>query len=187
MADPATEPSGVRKLYLVRLRSEPTPEGGAPRRLRTVERGFADRSAAEADCAQRDRTAFLSDLGGDLFAFVPYVTETFFDLTSFDPPVFLDWLTDANIPHPEGTAEWRDWERWWTAVWPALDNQQRLRLCEALDKFSFYEIVEVDWLAQPSAEVPQEWWPEVPEPSPPPGEEGDGEAWAVENDPEIPF
>src|SRR3954447_1266228 len=108
-----------------------------------VERAFADRAEAErfrVECERKARLecndpgfwyrgGFLSGREG---------VSTPLQLTSFDPPVFFDWLQDADIPPPGSRFHFRDWMDW---VQQCLDlpDHQRLKLFEALDRFRFYE------------------------------------------------
>lgn len=109
-----------------------------------IEGTFGNRDDAEAFRRQRERAARLSRRDHGLFWSQAYHTPTLFELTNFDPPIFLDWLEDADILRPEATNA-LGWRRWWERVCNHLTQRQRDHLFTGLHKFNFYEILEIDW------------------------------------------
>jgi hypothetical protein len=152
------------KLYIVRRRlvgdESPRHNGGRGPIDPRIEGTFSNRDEAEAFCRQRESAARLSRRDSGLFWFRAYATPTLFDFTHFDPPIFLDWLEDAGIPQPQATNS-LGWGCWWAQVRNHLTKQQRQRLFEGLHKFSFYEILEIDFYD--GTDIP----PEELEPIPP--------------------
>jgi hypothetical protein len=98
---------------------------------------FAERDAAEADCAERERQARARvnpfRRGGASLA----------DLTSLEPAVWHDWLLDAGVappaPGPDGVT---DWGQWWDAEQGRWDELQRARVWQGLDRMRFFAVVE---------------------------------------------
>jgi hypothetical protein len=133
--------SGSGKVHLVRRR--PDRWGCYRGQAGPVQRAFTERGAAEAYRLENDRRAWL-DRRAVLEALTgPASLQSPFELTSFDAPVFLDWLQDADIPPPP--ADLREplaCVEWWEGC-QHLNEVQWLRLFEALDKVRFYEITEV--------------------------------------------
>ena len=104
--------SDAGKVYLVWRR--PDRRGFYRGQTGPVRRAFADRGAAEAfrqesDCrAWLDRRTVLEALTG------PASLQSPFELTTFDRPVFLDWLEDAGIPAPpDDLREALECVEWW--------------------------------------------------------------------------
>src|SRR5262249_10205857 len=75
------------------------------------------------------------------------------DLTSFDEPILHDWVLDAGLTPPEpltvasrkkGRPPFpsRDWLAWGEGHVEQMTDVQRARIRQALDKVSFFEIVE---------------------------------------------
>jgi hypothetical protein len=140
-----------------------------------IQRAFAERGAAEAfrqECDRKawfDRRPVVEALTDPASALSP------FELTSFDPPVFRDWLEDAGIPAPpDDLRAARECVAWWEGC-HRLSDVQWLRLFEALDKVHFYEIAEVelsgdgrraalpDYGRVLGGEGRPEWWEERPD------------------------
>jgi hypothetical protein len=134
--------SGAGKVYLVRRRTEGWVNGRV--KAGTVVRAFTDCAAAEASRDESERQARLDRRTVVEVLTDPEFVRSPFELTSFDPPVFLDWLEDAGIPAPPADARWTTLEcvEWWEGC-RDLSDLQLLRLFEALDKFRFFEITEV--------------------------------------------
>ncbi len=73
-------------------------------------------------------------------------------LTSFPEPVFLDWVHDLGLTPPpiekikrrygKKPISLRNWDRWWEETAPAMSDEQRARIWKALDKLTFFEIVQ---------------------------------------------
>jgi hypothetical protein len=133
---------GSGKAYLVRRRTDSWVNGRLT--AGTVVRAFTDRTAAEAFCEQSERQARLDRRVVAEVLTDPEFVRSPFELTSFDPPVFRDWLEDAGIPAPPAGARWTTLEcvEWWEGC-RDLSDLQLVRLFEALDKFRFCEITEV--------------------------------------------
>jgi hypothetical protein len=130
------------KVYLVRRRPD---RWGYHRGMAgPVQRAFTERGAAEAYRQECDRQAWL-DRRPVLEALTdPATFQSPFELTSFDPPVFLDWLVDADIRlPPDDLRATLECVEWWESC-RQLSDLQWLRLFEALDKVRFYEITEVE-------------------------------------------
>jgi hypothetical protein len=156
------------KLYLVRRRlvgnESPRHNSGRGPIDPRIEGTFANRDDAETFCRQREHAARLSRRDSGLFWYQAYATPTLFDFTCFDPPVFLDWLEDADIPRPHAS-DALSWSRWWGQVRNHLTKQQRHHLFEGLHKFSFYEIVAIAWY-DGDADIPPEELETIPPLSP---------------------
>jgi hypothetical protein len=67
------------------------------------------------------------------------------DCTSFPPNVLHDWLLDAGLTPPttDPKDELKSWKAWWKQSRKTLTAQQRAKVWEALDKFRFFEVVEL--------------------------------------------
>ena len=67
---------------------------------------------------------------------------------SADAAVLLDWLTDAGFaPPPPGADEdfpERDWVKWWSEALPTWTEEEQARAWKALDRVSFFEVVETE-------------------------------------------
>ena len=142
--------AGPRKLYIVRGNQigGPTSGGWTPPKFEKarVERAFADRHDAEAFRDRLEREARASCRFEYVFVSEHNDFYDLFKLTRFDPPIFLDWLRDADIPVPEPLPRHGyDWYRWWEGCREQLTDRQLSKLYEGLHIFTFYEIVEVDW------------------------------------------
>ena len=133
--------SGSGKAYLVRRRTDSWVNGRLT--AGTVVRAFTDRTAAEAFCEQSERQARLDRRVVAEVLTDPEFVRSPFELTSFDPPVFRDWLEDAGIPPPP-LERWDGqedvFEKW---LWD-LSLAQRERLYEGLHNFRSREVVEID-------------------------------------------
>lgn len=134
--------SDAGKVFLVRRR----PGRGSSSRGQAgpVQGAFTDRGAAEAFRDESERRAWLDRRTLVEALTDPEYVAAPFELTSFDPPVFLDWLEDAGIPAPPADARWTTLEciEWWEGCGD-LSDVQLLRLFEALDKLRLFEIAEV--------------------------------------------
>ncbi len=143
--------SDTGKVYLVRRL--PDRWGYYRGQFGPVQRAYTERCAAEAYRQECDRRAWLDRLPVLEALTGPATLQSPFELTSFDPPVFLDWLQDADIPLPpddlRATAECI---KWWEGC-RQLSDVQWLRLFEALDKLRFYEVTEVG-LAEDGRQAP---------------------------------
>jgi hypothetical protein len=109
-----------------------------------VERGFTDRAAAERFRDERERAARVSWRDFWVFYTCPEIPGLY-GLSSFDWPVLFNWLLDAGIlpppdEDPKASQAWRDW---WNGCARSLTELQRARLFEGLDRFHFYDIIEV--------------------------------------------
>jgi hypothetical protein len=137
--------SGAGKVYLVRRR--PDRWGYYRGRAGPVQRAFTERGTAEAHRLECDRQAWL-DRRAVLEALTdPASLQSPLELTSFDAPVFLDWLHDADIPlPPDDLRATLECVEWWEGC-GQLNEVQWLRLFEALDKVRYYEITEVELAA----------------------------------------
>src|SRR5690349_21691078 len=72
---------------------------GYPRSLEPLRRAFANRDEATAFLSECEETARASGNLTPLYAMWEAL-DGLLKLTEFDPPVFLDWLEDHDIPHP---------------------------------------------------------------------------------------
>jgi hypothetical protein len=134
--------SGSGKVYLVRPR--PDRWGYYRGKAGPIRRAFAERSAAEAFRQECDRKAWFDRRSVVEALSDPASVQSPFELTSFDAPVFLDWLQDADVPPPpDDRRATRECVEWWEGC-GRLSDVQWLRLFEALDKVRFYEIKEVE-------------------------------------------
>jgi hypothetical protein len=139
------------KVYLVRRR--PDPWGYHRGRAGPVQRAFTERGAAEEHRQECDRQAWLNRLSVLQALTDPATLLSPFELTSFDAPVLLDWLQDADIPlPPDDLRATLECVEWWEGC-GRLNDVQWLRLFEALDKLRFVEVTEVG-LAADGREVP---------------------------------
>jgi hypothetical protein len=145
-----SEPEPItRRIYAVRRRALSDKDKPGP-----AERAFPSRAAAEEFRAGRERSLRAEGDARPLLEDGSF--SSVFDLSSFDPPVLLDWLLDADIPAPP-PSRWtyqgdRDlWEEWLQALTPG----QVAHLYEALDRFTFYEVHEVELIE--GAYTPDAW------------------------------
>jgi hypothetical protein len=165
--------SGSGKVYLVRRR--PNHWDYFRGRAGPIQRAFADRGAAEAFRQECDRKAWFDRRPVGEALTDPASAQSPFELTSFVPPVFRDWLEDAGIPAPpDDLRATTECAAWWEGC-HGLSDLQWLRLFEALDKVRFYEIAEVELSADGQrAALPDyecllgskgrpEWWEERPD------------------------
>jgi hypothetical protein len=58
------------------------------------------------------------------------------------PPSSPTGCATPALTPPEGAAS--DWAAWWEANAPAMSDDQRARVWQALDKVRFYEVVETE-------------------------------------------
>jgi hypothetical protein len=67
------------------------------------------------------------------------------DCTSFPPKVLHDWLLDAGLtpPTPKSQDDLTTWKVWWNKSKKTMTEQQRAKVWEALDRFRFFEVVEL--------------------------------------------
>ena len=130
------------KVYLVRRR--PDRWGLYRGQFGPAERAFLERGAAEGYRQECDRRAWLDRRAVLEAQTDPATLQSPFELTSFDRPVFLDWLQDADIPlPPDDLRATVECVEWWEGC-RGLGEVQWLRLFEALDKVRYYEITEVE-------------------------------------------
>ena len=71
---------------------------------------------------------------------------------AFPEPVFLDWVRDLGLNPPpieqikpkysDKIFSLRDWDDWWEKNAPQMTNEQRAQIWKALDRLTFYEIVQ---------------------------------------------
>jgi hypothetical protein len=151
--------AGTRKLYVVqRIEFGWQGDGRDPWHGGEVERAFRTRKAAEAFRAERDRAVRLAGDPGPLCQ-AAYHVDSLLRWTEFDPPVFQDWLNDADIPPPPpdpwenvdpqaGEDGWQGWVR-------RLTPGQVAHLYEGLHRLSFYRVLELDCV---DGEYPPEMW-----------------------------
>ena len=125
-------------MYVVRRRwFRQRPENSVER----FERGFATREGAEAWVRDLDLLVKLEQKD-----FNPFGCDLeYAAVTSLPAPVLADWLLEAEITPPKDLRDdpW-PWYHWWEkTVRKPLTDLQFTRLWEAVDRFSHYEIVEV--------------------------------------------
>ncbi len=77
-------------------------------------------------------------------------------ITSFPDEILCDWVLDCGLSPPERLTHdpgnprspwcltFRDWYGWWQANLLRMDDYQRRKVCEALDKLDLFEIVETE-------------------------------------------
>jgi hypothetical protein len=67
------------------------------------------------------------------------------DCTSFHPNVLRDWLLDAGLtpPTPTSKNDLKTWKVWWNRSNKTMTEQQRAKVWEALDRFCFFEVIEL--------------------------------------------
>ena len=58
--------------------------------------------------------------------------------TSLDADRLHDWALDQGLTPPENDG----WAAWWDEHYPSMDTLQRDAMWKALDRLSFYEVVE---------------------------------------------
>jgi hypothetical protein len=151
--NPAPPASTRRKLFVVRGKLFGQ-DASAPFTDGRMKGAFTTEAAAQAFLDECEAQARVS---GDYWPlYWEDGWESLLKLTSFDPPVFRDWLEDSGIPLPpqeryHGDEDvWLDWLR-------DLPAEKLTRLYEGLHHFSFHEILEVDWLDGP---IPPGFWEE---------------------------
>jgi hypothetical protein len=143
--------SPSRKLFVVRQRlfgQNTSPPYGDGR----MEGAFTTWQEAEVFREERERQWWRA---GDLEP-LDWMNglEELFDLTDFDPPVFLDWLEDAGIlPPPE--VRWVGVEDVFEQWLRGLSEGQRERLYEGLHHFHSREVVEIDLVE--GSYLPEDW------------------------------
>jgi hypothetical protein len=151
----------IRKLYVVRRKDFDAPwHATAPFTDGRMEGTFSTRAAAEAFLDQREEAARAS---GDYSPLNWYEWQCGLDgqedllaLTDFDPPVFFDWLEDAGISRPPAT-RYQGAKDLWLEWLGSLTPGQLTRLYEGLHRFSFHEILEIDWI---DGDFPEGFWTE---------------------------
>jgi hypothetical protein len=106
---------------------------------------FRTREAAEAFLADSEQSARRQ---GDVepLWYLMEGAEGLLELTEFDPPVFHDWLTEADIPPPRGYPGHKDWYDWLKGLSP----QQAAHLCAGLHRLQYHEIIAVDLVEESS-------------------------------------
>jgi hypothetical protein len=102
------------------------------------ERAFTARSAAEAYLRKQQQRVWCRNNPFDY-------EEEFAEVTSFDEPVFRDWLEDlTGLRGPEADETGRaDWQSWFGEVQDRLTRDQRCRIWEQMDRVELYRIVEL--------------------------------------------
>jgi hypothetical protein len=132
-------------------------------------KAFADREAAEEYCRDlhrgrgtpREANPFRTfanwrsqlqtiDTYGPQYGKLPSLA----DITGFDEPILHDWLLDCGLTPPEPIAvratkkreafTIRDWDAWWQATAPHLDDLQRARVWQVCDRARTFEVLEVE-------------------------------------------
>jgi hypothetical protein len=186
------------KLYIVRLEDyseygyQPPKESGPF----GMEAAFATREQAVAFMHERDEALRKRGDREPLLCLTSGL-DALMELSAFDPPVFLDWLVDHDIPlpldrsalsrgEPDGLADDFDYtprlrhpsasryERWLLS----LDRRQLIDLYAALHHLHFYRIDEIPFI---QGEYPPEQWAQwehqalLAEPAPPPWAEAEAE------------
>jgi hypothetical protein len=115
---------------------------GYPPSIEPLRRAFASRDEATAFLSECEEAARASGNLTPLYA-ASEGLNYLLKLTEFDPPVFLDWLVDHDIPPvPAHSGVRALWEAWLAG----LSRYQVERLFEALHNLSFYELIEIDWI-----------------------------------------
>jgi hypothetical protein len=161
MVEPVTPEKGPRKLFVVQRRQfsisalEHAMAFGNgsdywqdiirryPKEVEPLRRAFAQQADAAAFLAEREQTARAALNLRPLYAAAPMGLEKLLELTAFDPPVFLDWLEEHEIPRPPKDAwDSEAWEGWLAKLTP----RQVTDLFKALHKLTFYELFEIDWI-----------------------------------------
>jgi hypothetical protein len=109
-----------------------------------VEKVFADRAAAEHFCQERERWSWRRRLDVNPF-YESYAghDRSLQELTGMDEPVFGDYLRDMGLEPPAPSKNRNRWFDWWNETAGALLEHEREQLWRALDRFHFYEVVEV--------------------------------------------
>lgn len=153
----------TRTIYIIRWRAEPYfkhqdgPRGYQQGRSRLL-KSFVDRDRAKE---------YLSAVShGDIV--LPCELNPFFSfkeqgeypddddykglagLTTFDEPIFEDWIRDLGLEPPAAKEInpygepifFADWFAWWEEQSPTMTDYQRAKIWQALDKLDFFEIVE---------------------------------------------
>jgi hypothetical protein len=130
-----------------------------PRSVEPVGRAFASRDDATAFLSECEEAARASGNLNPLYA-AGEGLNSLLKLTEFDPPVFLDWLTDHDIPPlPAHSGVRALWEAWLAG----LSRYQVERLFEALHNLSFYELIEIDWIEGAyTADLWEDWENDLP-------------------------
>jgi hypothetical protein len=127
-------------LYIVRRRLVGDEHG--PYTDGRVEKAFTRRDDAERFREERDRWARQHRRDAHPFYLPGGEWLALEAVTSFDEPVFRDYLRDLGLEPPTRESSDR-WPLWWVQVWQGMDDFTRARFWEALDLYSFYEILEV--------------------------------------------
>jgi hypothetical protein len=114
---------------------------------------FASRE--EALAFRQEREAAVARFGGQqMLLCLAGSADWLMQLSEFDPPVFLDWLVDHDVPPPPAgvgpSNEYNDWLL-------SLNEQQLIALHAALHRLHSYEVVEVPFA---NGEFPPEQWQE---------------------------
>jgi hypothetical protein len=163
---------GSEKLFIVRWQQEAYGKMAwrhAP--LRRLVRAFTDREGAQHFCADLELGRRPPPAGLNPFLDMENPKQTLdylemwgpthdrhwqvTDLTSFDEPILHDWVLDTGLTPPEAQTMaskkqgqppyvFRDWFAWWEAHVAQMTDVQRARIRQALDKVSFFEVVETE-------------------------------------------
>jgi hypothetical protein len=109
---------------------------------------------ADADAAESERRRLEGEAQAVINPFRCGSSLT--EQTSLDEGRLCDWLLDHGLTPP--AAEGRDWVRWYEGL-AVLDDYQRARIWEALDRVRFYEVVEgpVCPLVFVAVKIPWDW------------------------------
>jgi hypothetical protein len=103
------------------------------------------------------------------------------ELSDFDEPIFLDWMQDNDIPHPDSVQP-TEWESAWQ-VWLMQLGRDRLeRLYDVLHRFRFCEVLEIPYIeGDYPPQQREDWEAAVALPDLPPRPE------PIAHDDEVPF
>jgi len=135
--------SGKRHLVVERLNWRPCEaeaparrKAGSWARLPGGERvaSFGDADEADADCRRREEE-FRREVN-------PFACGTALCyLTSLDEGRLRDWLLDAGLTPPQKSGLGA-WQAWWERTAPTMNDAQRGKVWEALDRLRFFRVVE---------------------------------------------
>jgi hypothetical protein len=97
---------------------------------------FLDRDKAEARCRTLDDEKWA---GINPFRYGSRLE----DWTSLDAGRLRDWMLDLGLEPPPGPFRVARWRKWYDKVLPSLDEAQRARIREGLDRLRFFQVSEV--------------------------------------------